>query len=64
MSSISTLNDEQVDKQSHKAKEAETLNREEKAILTLIGDVQYDIDLSEKVTVQGRTPRGHNKDAT
>lgn len=45
MSRISTLNNQQVDKQSFEGGKCETLKTEDKAILTPVGDVQYHIHL-------------------
>lgn len=55
VSSISTFHDQEVDKPAHGGEELETLNREDKAKLTLNEDVWYDVSRSTKVTVQDRT---------
>lgn len=57
-SSISTVDDQQVDKQVSDCGELETLNQVDKAILTINGDLQYHVDHSTKVTVQNKTPQG------
>lgn len=52
VSSISSFNDQQVNKQSRKREEFETASNDEKAILTPNGDVQYDVHLPTKLTLQ------------
>lgn len=47
-----TLKGQHVYKPALKGEKAETFNREDKAVMTLIGDLLYHIDLSTKVTVQ------------
>lgn len=56
LSSISTLHDQQVDNQALEEKEFETVNKEDKELLTLNEDVQYHANLSAKVNVQHQTP--------
>lgn len=55
--SLSTPNNQQVVQQVSKGEAFQTFNREGKAVLTRIGDVQYDGDLSTKITVQEKTPQ-------
>lgn len=62
-SSISAPSDQQVDKQTLEEEQLETLKREDKAILTPVGEVQYDVNLSTKVTVKDQTRRGDIKDS-
>lgn len=50
----STLHDQQVDKQAFYGEQFETLKEEDKAILTLIGDVQHHICLLTENTAQGK----------
>lgn len=64
MSSISTLSGQQVDKQGTEGEACENLNKEDKALLTLNGDVQYDENLSMKVTVQHQTPGEYMRHGT
>lgn len=52
--SISTL-DVQVNNQAREEEVFEDLKREDKGILTTVGNVQYDVCLSRKVTVQYQT---------
>lgn len=52
VSNMSTLEAPPVDKKVSKEEEFETLKREERALLTPVGDVQHDSNLSTKVTVQ------------
>lgn len=48
MSSTSTHNDQQMDKQAPERQELENLKRKDKAILTAVGDTQYDVKFSKK----------------
>lgn len=57
MSSISARSIQQVDKQASEEEEVETDDKEDKAIMTPDGDVQYHGDLPINVTVQDTTPR-------
>lgn len=54
VSSIGTLIERQVDKQVSEREEFETVKREDRAILTPAGDVQYVVNLLTKVTVSIR----------
>lgn len=58
VSSTRTLHDQYVEKQDPEGEKFETLKREDKVILTLFGDVQYNVNLSTKVHVQDWTPLG------
>lgn len=49
-SSISTLDDQKVNEQDPKGEKFKTLKREDKAKLTPIGDVEYHVDLQQKLT--------------
>lgn len=53
-----------MDNQATEGEEPGTLNREDKATLTLIRDVQHHIDLPAKVTVQENSSRGFIKFGT
>lgn len=63
VSSINSLNDQQVEEQAPEGEESETPKREDMEKLTSIADVQYHKDLS-KVTVHNKTPRGDVKEGT
>lgn len=52
VSSTCPPKDQHVYKQDPEGKKFETLNRENRAILTPVGDVLCHVDLSTKVTVQ------------
>lgn len=64
VSSISTLNDPQVDNEAPGGEKFKTLNRKDKAVLTPNREVQYDMNRSIKVTVQGKAPQGDIKNGT
>lgn len=47
-----------MDRQAPKTEKFETLNREENALLTAVGEVQNDVNLWTKATVHDKTPEG------
>lgn len=57
MSTISNLSDQHVDQQASGEKEFVTQNREDSAIFTPVGDVQYDVTVSTKGSAQEDAPQ-------
>lgn len=55
---MSTVPELAVNNQASRGEEFETLKREGKPILTIVEDVQYNLNFSTKVNVQHRTARG------
>lgn len=54
---MNTPNDHQVDRQAPKGEKSETLNREDETTLSSAVDMQYNVNLSMKVSVQAQIPR-------
>lgn len=61
VANTSILQDNQADEQAPEG-EYLTLLRDDKADVTPIGDVQYNIDLHSKVNVPRKTPERDNRD--
>lgn len=58
MTSINPLNDQKDPDHTGEENQLETLNREDKAVLTLIGYVRYHTDRWTKATVQDKAWQG------
>lgn len=61
VSSIRTLNEQQVNKHAPEGEEVNSLMREDEETMTSVGDIQYDVNLPTKVTVQHQTTLGEVK---